>query len=96
MDKAAKCWIKLNSDGACKDRGEIIGCGGLFRDSHGRWIKGYTKKIDVCDVLHAKMWGLYLGLDMAWREQFSHPIVESKILIDMILTISISMGISLF
>ncbi|MCI88500.1 ribonuclease H protein, partial [Trifolium medium] len=38
-------WVKLNNDGACKNRGEIAGCGGLFRDSDGRWIKGYTKKI---------------------------------------------------
>jgi ribonuclease HI len=79
-------WIKLNSDGACKDMGVIAGCGGLFRDSDGRWIKGYTKKIGACDALHAEMWGLYLGLDMAWREHYSHLIVESdsKILIDMI------------
>jgi len=79
-------WIKLNSDGACKDMGVIAGCGCLFRDSDGRWIKDYTKKIGACDVLHAEMWGLYLGLDMAWREHYSHIIVESvsKILIDMI------------
>jgi len=37
------------------------GCGGLFRDSNGRWIKGYTKKIGACDALHAEIWGLYLG-----------------------------------
>jgi len=23
-------WIKLNSDGACKDRGKIVGCGDFF------------------------------------------------------------------
>jgi ribonuclease HI len=79
-------WIKLNSDGACKDRGKIAGCGSLFRDSDGRRIKGYTKKIGACDALHAKMWGLYLGLNMVLREHFSHLIVESdsKILIDRI------------
>ncbi|GAU24368.1 hypothetical protein TSUD_390770 [Trifolium subterraneum] len=73
-------------DGASKNGGEVAGCGGLFRDSDGRWIKGYTKKIGTCDALHVEMWGLYLGLDMAWREHFSHLIVESdsKILIDMI------------
>jgi len=79
-------WIKLNNDGACKDMGVIVGCGGLFRDSDSRWIKGYTKKIGACDALHAEMWGLCLGLDMAWREHYSHLIVESdsKISIDMI------------
>ncbi|MCI34555.1 ribonuclease H, partial [Trifolium medium] len=39
-------WIKFNNDmGACKDRGEIAGCGGLIRDSIGRWIKGYTRNL---------------------------------------------------
>jgi hypothetical protein len=60
--------IKLNSDGACKGGGELARCGGLFRNSEGRWIKGYTKKIEACDALHAKMWGLYLDLKMVWRE----------------------------
>jgi ribonuclease HI len=32
------------------------------------------------------MWGIYLGLDMAWRENITHFIVESdsKIIVDMI------------
>ena len=67
-------WIKINSGG------------GIFHDLCGKWIKGYTKKIETCDVLHVEMWGLYLGIYMAWREHFDHLIFESdhKILIDVI------------
>jgi len=43
-------WIKLNSDGACKGGGENSGCGGLFRSSDGRWLKGYIRKVGVCDA----------------------------------------------
>ena len=77
---------KLNSDGACKGNNGISGCGGLFRNSDERWIKGYTKKIGSCDSFHAKIWSLYLALDMAWRDHISYLIVESdsKLLIDMI------------
>lgn len=84
--KPPKGWIKLNSDGACKGIGEYSGCGGLFRDTGGRWLKGYIRKIGVCDALHAEMWGMYLGLEMAWREHIPQLIVESdsKILIDMV------------
>ena len=66
--------------------GENSGCGGLFRCSDGRWLKGYIKKVGVCDVLHAELWGMYLGLDMAWREHIPRLIVESnsKTLIDMV------------
>jgi len=79
-------WIKLNSDGTCKGNNDVSGCGGLFRNSDGRWIKGYMKKIGSCDALHAEMWGVYLGLEMAWRDRIPQLIVESdsKLLIDMI------------
>ncbi|MCI33761.1 receptor-like kinase, partial [Trifolium medium] len=57
--------------------GEVLGCGGLFHDSDGHWIKGYFKNIGACNALNA---------DMVWRERISHLIVESnfKILIDMV------------
>ncbi|MCH88942.1 ribonuclease H protein [Trifolium medium] len=84
--KTPEGWIKLNCDGACKGGGESSGCGGLFRNSDGRWMKGYIKKIGVCDAFHAELWGMYLGLDMAWKERIPQLIVESdsKVLIDMI------------
>jgi ribonuclease HI len=76
----------LKSDGACKELGATVGCGGLFRDSDGRWINGFSNKIGVCDALHAEMWGMYLGLDLARREVIMHLHVESdsKVLIDMV------------
>ena len=79
-------WIKLNSDGACKRNNEGSGYGGLLRNPDGHWIKGYIKKIGSCDALHAEMWGVYLGLVMAWRNRIPQLIVESdsKLLIDMI------------
>jgi len=33
-------WVKLNCDGAYKDSPGLAGCGGLFRNSDGRWVKG--------------------------------------------------------
>ncbi|GAU36844.1 hypothetical protein TSUD_213680 [Trifolium subterraneum] len=79
-------WIKLNCDGAYKDSMNIAGCGGLFRDSDGRWLKGYTLRIGDCDALHAEMWGMYTGMKMARRQGYTHLIVESdsKLLIDMV------------
>ncbi|GAU32767.1 hypothetical protein TSUD_323350 [Trifolium subterraneum] len=78
--------VKLNCDGACKELGETAGCGGLFRVSDGRSIKGFSRKIGACDALHAEMWGMYLGMDIAWMDGLSHLIVESdsKVLINMV------------
>ena len=70
-------WVKLNCDGSWKGSSTLAGCGGLLRDSDGRWIKGYFKKIGMCDAYHVEMWGMYLGLDLAWRENTTHLIVEN-------------------
>ncbi|GAU25598.1 hypothetical protein TSUD_260320 [Trifolium subterraneum] len=79
-------WIKLNCDGAFRNSLGLAGCGGLFRDSDGRWIQGYARKIGTCDALCVEMWGMYLGMKLAWRQSFHHLQVESdsKTLVDMI------------
>jgi len=57
----------------------------FFYCDGGKLVKGYTKKIEPCDVLYAEMWGCIWGIYMAWREPFDHLIMEnSKILINMI------------
>jgi len=80
-------WVKLNCEGAWKGSSTPAGCGGFLRDSDGRWIKGYFKKIEVSDAFHAEMSDMYLGLDLAWRENTTHLIVGSysKILVNMII-----------
>ena len=80
-------YVKLNCDGAYKDTLSIAGCGGLLRNSDGRWLQGYSRKIGACDALSAEMWGMYLGMKLAWRQGFHHLQVESdsKMLVDMIM-----------
>ncbi|MCI38614.1 ribonuclease H, partial [Trifolium medium] len=58
---------KLNCDGSENDRLGLAGCGGLLRNSDDTWLKGYSQKLENCDVLHTKMWGIYLGFDLAPR-----------------------------
>ncbi|PNX73414.1 ribonuclease H [Trifolium pratense] len=80
--KPQEWWIKLNY----KDSLDLVGCGGLFRKLDGKWIKGYLSKIETYDDLSAEMWGMYLGMELAWRQGFHHLQVESdsKSLVDMI------------
>jgi len=47
-------WVKLNCDGTWKGSGTLAWCGGLLRDSDGRWIKGHFKKIGMCDFFILK------------------------------------------
>lgn len=43
------------------------GCEGLFRNADGQWIKCFTYHIGTCSALSAKLWGIYVGLLMAWH-----------------------------
>lgn len=54
-DKSLEGRIKLNSGDACKGGGENSRCRGLFCHSNGIWLKGYIRKIRVCDTLHAEL-----------------------------------------
>jgi len=48
MDQAQMRWSLQGSM-------NIAGCGGLFRDSDGQWLQGYTQRIGACDALHVEM-----------------------------------------
>jgi hypothetical protein len=65
--KPMEGWVKLNCDETFKNYLGLAGCGGLFRNSDVRWIKGYARKIGTCDTLCVIMWGMYLGMKLAWR-----------------------------
>lgn len=74
--------VKFNLMECVQSKGELAG---ILRQSDGRWIKGFSHKIGGnCDALHVEMCNLYLGLDIAWSEGFSHLIVQkdSKVLIE--------------
>ncbi|XP_013443867.2 SKP1-like protein 21 [Medicago truncatula] len=60
-----------------KDTLGRAGCGDLLRNSDGRWLKGYYRKIGTCDALTSKMWGMFLGMQLAWRQGFHRLQVES-------------------
>jgi len=78
--------VKLNCDGAHKSSVNLSGCGDLFRDSSENCLNSYARKIGSCDALHAEMWVMYIGMDMARRRGITHFQVESdsSLLVDMV------------
>ncbi|GAU23111.1 hypothetical protein TSUD_305580 [Trifolium subterraneum] len=79
-------WFKLNCDGAHKSSIQLSGCGGLIRNNDGICVSSFARKIGSCDALHAEMWGMYIGMDLARRKGVTHLQVESdsKVLVDMV------------
>jgi ribonuclease HI len=57
-----------------------------FSELDGGWIKGYMRKIGTCDTLRAEMWGIYLKMQLVWRQVFHQLQVksDSKTQFDMI------------
>ena len=70
-------WLayKLNIDGACKASGSAS-VGGLSRDAHWGWIKGFGINIGVCSITKVDLWGMYQGLILAWNKGIRLLIVE--------------------
>lgn len=44
----------------------------------GNWLKGYTKRLGWCDAIKAELWGILLGLEMAWTDGYKNVIVENN------------------
>lgn len=54
------------------------GCGGVFRDSGGNWLMGFTREIGMCQPNAAELWAIIFGLEIAWNlELLKKIIVES-------------------
>ena len=69
-------WKKFNLK-VCKsiDGGlTYAACGGVFRDSEGRWLLGY---IGPSHIELADLWILLMGLQLAWERGVTHLHVES-------------------
>lgn len=64
-------------DEISKDDGYAAGCGGVFRDSSGRWMYGYMLNLSIMDPLSTEMWSICKGLESAWERGFQRVALES-------------------
>ncbi|KAF7837882.1 ribonuclease H [Senna tora] len=71
-------WLKVNVDGACKSSTtERASCGGVIRDHEGRFLLGFAKNLGYCDVISAELWGIKLGLEVAWEMGARKIVIET-------------------
>jgi ribonuclease HI len=54
-------FVKLNTDGACKDQ-RVAGCSGIVCGSQGEWIGGFAKCVGSCSAFVAEVWEVLVGL----------------------------------
>lgn len=69
-------WVCLNTDRAAKGAPGLAGCGGIFRDDQGRWVRGFTKHLGLTTAFVAELWGVYEGLKMTRELGLSKLVVH--------------------
>ena len=86
MGKTQAGWVKLDTDGSSIDNLGLAGCGGIFRDEQGYWIKGFARKIGITNSFIAELWGLRDGLLFYSNCNFDYVEIEmdNKAIIDVL------------
>ncbi|KAL4302224.1 hypothetical protein GQ457_10G026540 [Hibiscus cannabinus] len=70
-------WVTANVDGAVRLDDNATACGGVFRDSTGRWLFGFSRSLGYCPVLFAELWGVHDALKQAWCFGCKKLIIET-------------------
>lgn len=78
--------VKLNCDDAYKSSIHLLGCMGILRDNSCTFLVSYACMIGACNVLNDEMRGMYIGMDLTWRQGTTHLQVDSdsNVLVDMV------------
>lgn len=53
------------------------GCGGVLRDNAGNWVTGFYRGLGMGSVLGAELWGILVGLQVAWDRGIQKLWIES-------------------
>ncbi|XP_057760081.1 uncharacterized protein LOC130980412 [Arachis stenosperma] len=69
--------IKINVDGLFYSHNNNAACGGVFRDQWGRFLKGFSCNLGSCSIMHAELWAVIKGLQIAMANDIHHVIIES-------------------
>ncbi|KAL4385886.1 hypothetical protein GQ457_09G014090 [Hibiscus cannabinus] len=73
-------WVKLNCDGARRTNDNNASCGGIFQDSAGECLYGFSKFIGCCSIVETELWAIWVGLGLAWSKGFRPVMVETDCL----------------
>lgn len=66
----------MNIDGAFKASLRMASTGGLIGDHNGRWIQRFTDNIGTCTIIITELWGILIGLQMAWNRGSQKILLE--------------------
>lgn len=77
-------WFKCNTDGSYIDASNGVGkisVIGVIRDCSGNWVKGFACPLGRGSSLLAKLWAIYIGIQVALDFGCLHLEIESDCLL---------------
>ncbi|GAU38761.1 hypothetical protein TSUD_64920 [Trifolium subterraneum] len=79
-------WHKVNVDGSFNTISGSTACGGLIRNQHGIFVKGFYSKIGSSNAIWAEMWVLRIGIRIAQNLLLPKVVFEmdSKVIVNMV------------
>lgn len=60
--------VKINTDGAVRGSFGQATADGILRDAFGCWKGGFSYNISCCSVIQVELWGILMGLRVAWNK----------------------------
>ena len=84
--KPSSGWHKLNTNGASIGNPGKAGGGGVIRDCHGDWVKGYSRSIGYTTSVLVEWWALQDGLILAIQLGINQLEVEldAKVIVELL------------
>ncbi|KAE8693093.1 hypothetical protein F3Y22_tig00110819pilonHSYRG00319 [Hibiscus syriacus] len=70
-------WVCLNTDASINPSTGFNSVGGAIRSHAGTWLIGFHKSIGITTPLQAELWGIFIGLQVAWEQGYERLQVQS-------------------
>ena len=76
-------FCKLNTDGSALDNLGLAGAGGVLRDHQGRWLTGFSTRLEIASNNLAELAAVRQGLMLAWNKgvKFLQLELDSKVVL---------------
>lgn len=75
--KSSQGFFKLNCYGSYLQGAVVASCGVVIGNSQSIFLQAFSRRLNHCSILEAKLWAIFYGLTMATNLDVQNLIVES-------------------
>ncbi|KAL4396750.1 hypothetical protein AHAS_Ahas01G0123100 [Arachis hypogaea] len=75
-------FIKIKIDGSFYNHNNNAACGGILRDSLGRFLKGFSCNLGSCSIMHDELWDILVLSRRIQEINWHHNLREENLVAD--------------